>query len=563
MLKKTLSFAAMAVMSMMLSCQDNLQSPGDSRLGELKAKVRAAGYSTEGMHAYRDGYLVEGDILMSEESIHNLDAGSDENAKTNHYVTNNVISSGVFKVAFESGFDSQTRTLLASGINRFNVLGLNVGFDTTPPDVIDAIWVRPFFDQFTTILAFVPLDANGNFTKTVFVNTFFFNDNTNRADIQSVIAHEFGHVIGFRHTDYFNTCAGAESGSNANHVPNTPTGTSNESWMTACSNDQDRPFTAQDVEALTRVCGTPKVTPGIQLINGPYSYNGYSFAYGDVTGDGKADAVAFNTSLERAIVWVNNGTGTAFASGAQWIDGPWDYNGYEFSLADVTGDGKADMIGFSPAEERAIVWVSNGAGFNSGAQWVNGPYIYNGYKSTVADVNGDGKADLIGFSASEERAIVWLSTGSSFSSGAQWIDGPFAYSGYTFSSSDVNGDGKSDFVGINAATERVIVWKSTGSAFSSGAQWIDGPHSYSTYIFKTADLDGDGKGDVVGFDPSVERAVVWLSTGTAFSTGRQWLGGPYVYGGYSFGVGKFNADAKADMIAVSPSDERFILWKTN
>lgn len=562
MLKKTLSFAAMAVMSMMLSCQDNLQSPSDSHLDELKAKVRDAGYSSEGMHAYRDGYLVEGDILMSEEAINNLEGGSTDHAKTSHYVTNN-LNTGVFKVVFDGGFDWQTRNLLVSGINRFNVLGLSTGFDTSPPDGINAIQVKSFYDSFTSVLAFVELDVNGNVTKNIYVNTYYFNAANNRADTKSVIAHEFGHFIGFRHTDYFNTCAGAESGSNANHVPNTPTGTSDDSWMIACSDGEDRPFTPQDVEALTRVCGTPKVSPGIQLINGPHSYNGYSFAYGDVTGDGKADAVAFNTSIERAIVWVNNGSGTAFASGAQWIDGPWDYNGYEFSLADVTGDNKADMIGFSASEERAIVWVSNGAGFNSGAQWVNGPYIYNGYQSNVADVNGDGKADLIGFSASEERAIVWLSTGSSFSSGAQWIDGPFAYNGYTFSSSDVNGDGKSDFIGINAATERVIVWKSTGSAFSSGAQWIDGPYSYSSYTFKSADLDGDGKSDIVGFDPSVERAVVWLSTGTAFSTGRQWLGGPYVYGGYSFGVGKFNADAKTDMIAVSPSDERFILWKTN
>jgi hypothetical protein len=561
MIKKMLSVAAIAALSLMLSCEDNLRNSKESRLEELKEKVRAAGFSTEGMREYHGGYLVEGDFLMSEEAIENLEPSSHENGKTSHYIRNSTFTSGNHGVFFNSGIDLPTRLAIMDGISRYNDLDLDISFFSAS-DYLYAITVNGFNDPNTDVLAYVPIDQWGNVMAQLHVNTYYFNMNNNRADTKSMAAHEIGHIIGFRHTDYFSNCNGAESSADANHVTNTPTGGSANSWMNACSDGNDRPFTPQDVEALTRVCGTPLVAPGTPWIDGTNSYNGYSFEYGDVTGDGKADAVAFNVSLERAVVWAANSTGTGFISGAQWLDGPYVYNGYTFSLADVTGDGKADIVGFNPSVERAIVWVSNGTSFNSGAQWVDGPYAYSGYTTNVADVTGDGKADLIGFSASAERAIVWASTGSAFASGAQWIDGPASYNAYTFTASDMSGDGKADLVGVDAVNERVVVWKSTGTAFNSSAQWIDGPHGYSAYTFKTADMNGDGKSDLVGFNPSIERAVVWISTGTILASGKQWLGGPYQYSAYSFGVGKFNADAKADMVAVNPADERFLIWRT-
>lgn len=78
--------------------------------------------------------------------------------------------------------------------------------------------------------------------------------------IASIIAHEMGHCIGFRHTDYFDrsiSCGGGTSnegdgGVGANHIPGTPTGASlnAQSWMLSCTDGSDRPFNNDDQTAL-------------------------------------------------------------------------------------------------------------------------------------------------------------------------------------------------------------------------------------------------------------------------------------------------------------------------
>jgi hypothetical protein len=75
----------------------------------------------------------------------------------------------------------------------------------------------------------------------------------------SILAHEAGHCIGFRHTDYMDrsySCGGSyanEGASNvgAVYIDGTASGPDAGSWMLACvSRNQDRPFNTNDVKAL-------------------------------------------------------------------------------------------------------------------------------------------------------------------------------------------------------------------------------------------------------------------------------------------------------------------------
>jgi len=78
--------------------------------------------------------------------------------------------------------------------------------------------------------------------------------------IATIIAHEMGHCIGFRHTDYFDrsiSCGGGTSnegdgGVGVNHIPGTPTGASAAagSWMLACTDGSNRDFNNADRTAL-------------------------------------------------------------------------------------------------------------------------------------------------------------------------------------------------------------------------------------------------------------------------------------------------------------------------
>jgi hypothetical protein len=81
----------------------------------------------------------------------------------------------------------------------------------------------------------------------------------------TLLAHELGHCIGFRHTDYFNrpNSCGFNPNENPNegpglegvvHIPGTPVEADPNSWMLACLKQGDnRPFTANDRIALNFV----------------------------------------------------------------------------------------------------------------------------------------------------------------------------------------------------------------------------------------------------------------------------------------------------------------------
>ncbi len=77
--------------------------------------------------------------------------------------------------------------------------------------------------------------------------------------LATILAHEMGHCIGFRHTDFADrsySCGGptANEGASsigAHYIPGTATGADPNSWMLACiGSNQSRPFNANDKTAL-------------------------------------------------------------------------------------------------------------------------------------------------------------------------------------------------------------------------------------------------------------------------------------------------------------------------
>jgi len=131
-----------------------------------------------------------------------------------------------------------------------------------------------------------------------------------------VIAHELGHCIGFRHTDYFNrsiSCGGGASnegdgGVGAIHIPGTPTNvgvTADTSVMNSCfSLGSTGVWTTSDVTALQYLYGSGGYTPpvyapistqpnlsaagNVQTQYGPFAANAYTamrFSIAGGTGD--------------------------------------------------------------------------------------------------------------------------------------------------------------------------------------------------------------------------------------------------------------------------------------
>jgi len=289
----------------------------------------------------------------------------------------------------------------------------------------------------------------------------------------------------------------------------------------------------------------------------------------DVNADAKADMVGFG----RDGVYVALSTGSGFDAPTLWIRGfgysagGWtSQDRYPRLVGDVNGDGKADVIGFG--QKGTYVSLSTGSAFAASALW-NSSYCASAswtsqdrYPRLVGDVNGDGKADIVGFAAG--GVYVSLSTGTRFGSPALWIRS-FGYSAGSWTSQDryprlvgdVNGDGKADIVGLGGAGAYVSL--STGRSFATSALWIrnfgysaGGWTSQNTYPRTLADVNGDGKADLVGFGST--GTYVSFSGGTSFGALTLGSTGYCVRSGWSTQslYPRFAADAdgggKADII---------------
>ncbi|MFD2263439.1 FG-GAP-like repeat-containing protein [Lacibacterium aquatile] len=272
-------------------------------------------------------------------------------------------------------------------------------------------------------------------------------------------------------------------------------------------------------------------------------------------------------SFPAATKWNND-----FAQSAGWGDEV----AYPRFVADVSGDGRADTIGF--ASDGVYVSETTGVALPAGTKRLSALGLDNWDNSSrvprlLADVNGDGRADIVAFGYSNtgsQAVLVALAEGTGFSSPQSWTNHftrhktfePFSWDPSARDAlkymvdggcehycevpayhpdtenltprhlADVNGDGRADIVGFGA--NGVYVSLSTGTAFGTQTAWSSsfGFKGYGNvqadYNSKTprrflADMNGDGMADIVEF--GIDGIYVALSSGTSFGARSKWTSG--------------------------------------
>jgi hypothetical protein len=108
--------------------------------------------------------------------------------------------------------------------------------------------------------------------------------------------------------------------------------------------------------------------------------------------DGNAELILARTDNS---FWGSRSTGTNFTSPEQWVQHGGVYlAGDAAQYADVNGDGKADLI-FQGVDNAFWVSLSTGNGFTSPTWWAQHGGTFIAGQAQYADVNGDDKDDLI------------------------------------------------------------------------------------------------------------------------------------------------------------------------
>jgi hypothetical protein len=204
-------------------------------------------------------------------------------------------------------------------------------------------------------------------------------------------------------------------------------------------------------------------------------------------------------------------------------------------LADVTGDGRDDLIAVernAQSDAPGVVWVAVGAAGHFGAPVSAGSASCQETQSCrLADVDGDGRADLIPVRpAGPRRQVVLVSRGNPTTFDETAPVRQECLSSDVCRAADVDGDAHADLImflrgrdGVPGAGQ-VLVSLSAQASFAPSTLW------HTRFCLEeeechVGDIDGDGRADLVLFAkenrPGDKRIEVAFSNGTAFRADPQ------------------------------------------
>jgi YD repeat-containing protein len=310
----------------------------------------------------------------------------------------------------------------------------------------------------------------------------------------------------------------------------------------------------------------------------------------DVNGDGLVDIVDAKSDGGAWNVWLNLGdkwsaTPQVWANniGASFsitIGGSTSVGSAQAQLVDVNGDGLPDIVSANNGNGDWKVWLNLGDKWSPTAQiWANnlGISFYaqrGGFGifadgtpvsfavPQLADVNGDGLADIVSANSDSGAWNVWLNLGNKWSSTAQvWANniGTSFYSNSTPNAqlTDVNGDGLVDIVSAKQSNSDWNVWLNQGDKWSQTAQVWAKNIGENFKDVKIADVNGDGLPDIV----SGNQVKVRLNLGNKWSdTPQNWVSNLGFNFDYQMPVVDVNGDGLADILYGGNTSGAWKVW---
>jgi FG-GAP-like repeat/Divergent InlB B-repeat domain len=250
-----------------------------------------------------------------------------------------------------------------------------------------------------------------------------------------------------------------------------------------------------------------------QPIVGPYNQV-VALRSGDLDGDGDMDIVAACYSSNH-ITWYENSlkAGSAFAEHVVTTDtdGP-----VALQIADVDGDGNLDIFAASGS---GVAWYRNAAG--DGSVWTEKTITTQQSNAAVAaDMDGDGDMDIVvsyqvwgvmSHQPSLQRDVIsWFENRNN---GSVWVEhvchqfGPFV-SPILVQAADVDGDGDLDILMPSMGFPGMKWFENTDGVGSSWTEHGLTDETASIDFVFSADLDGDGDGDIVSLS-SYGKIIRW------------------------------------------------------
>lgn len=308
----------------------------------------------------------------------------------------------------------------------------------------------------------------------------------------------------------------------------------------------------------------------------------------DLNRDGRTDFVHLKDGSGNYSIWLSRADGTftvtnysSFSSGDTALTtGSW-------LLADLNGDGSADMVHLLDNAGHYTVWRNTGTGTfvieNGGytSPAVDRSLLTGTWQ--VADVDGDGWSELLHF-ASITQVFTWKVNGyNTFAVTSNTVSvsaSPGETCGVIYPQVlDVDGDGRSDVVampwavvsssgsgGGGAGCGRITVLRSLGDGTFATTTTVGGgvglaAPNQGAGAWRVVDVNGDGLQDLVHQTSVPGKFISYISKGDGTFAIKEfvsttdtdlWVG--------SWQILDYNGDGLADFIHLTPNPDDYRVW---
>jgi hypothetical protein len=283
--------------------------------------------------------------------------------------------------------------------------------------------------------------------------------------------------------------------------------------------------------------------------------NPLSIKTGDLNGDGLPELVV--TSLTFRMIYVLKNTSTpgnisfdnpiTFGTG----DGP-----RKLAIGDLDNDGRADIVVTNESNNSISVLRNTTTGgnisFATKIDFTTGP---SPESVCIGDLDGDGKREIAVTSYSNASMIHVFKNSStpgniSFEPRIDLATGPFPWD---VNMGDLDSDGKPELLASTGTNNNIAVFRNTSAGSLSFATRIDLPTGFSPRGMSLADLNADGKPEIVTANWSFESTVAILKNNSTPST---FSFAPFAtyntnVGPGSLSLADFNADGLIDILTAN------------